>query len=82
MGEAATELDRYLADAPQEVKDEYQRRLNEAAEEAAKPYKELQDAIFGLADEYSRQELLIHERKLLCGVFRSCAVQATYFQGF
>ena len=85
---ASEQLDRYLAAAPQEVRDEYQSRLTRSAEnaaqEAVKPYQQLEQAIVRLADEYRRQEvdLLVYERKLLSGVFRTCAVQAAYFQGF
>jgi predicted neutral ceramidase superfamily lipid hydrolase len=48
-------LDRFLAGASQAVRDEQQRRLTEAVKQAAKKAsKELETAIYGLADDYGK----------------------------
>jgi vacuolar-type H+-ATPase subunit E/Vma4 len=52
-------LDRFLAGASQAVRDEQQRRLTEAAEQAMnraakKASMELETAIYGLADDYGK----------------------------
>ena len=80
----AAKLDQLLASAGEDVRREHARRLeaaaSAAAEAAVRPYKDLEQAIGWLAEQYPRQILL--ERKMASQVFQTCSVQANLFGGY
>ena len=84
MRSGAEELDQLVANASSEARAECLRGLEASAEASAEnaiqPFKELERAVQRVADEYKRQ--VLKERESLKHTFATCALQASFFQGF